>query len=77
MRGEVQIRLRDGSELGHRVEDMRGTRANPTTREDFVAKFRANTLDVLTPSLVQQTIDAILGLDRAADVSGVFDPLSS
>ncbi len=75
--GEVLISLRDGTVLRHRVDAMRGTRANPMVREDFIAKFHANTHDVLTPSLARQTADLILDLDRAADVSGVFDPLSS
>lgn len=75
--GEVLISLLDGTGLHHRVDGMRGTRANPMTRADFVRKFMANVGDVLAPSLAQRTIDAILDLDAASEVSEVFGLLST
>lgn len=75
--GEVRIRLRGGREVRHAIEHMRGTRSNPISRDDFIAKFRANAADVVAPALIDETIDGVLGLERVDDVAGLFKKLSS
>jgi 2-methylcitrate dehydratase PrpD len=72
----VTLHMRDGRVLAHRIDDMRGTRANPATREDIVAKFRANVDGVLSASRADEAIDALLALDRAEDAAAVLDLLA-
>ncbi len=74
--GEVSVTLRDGRVVSHRIEDMRGTIANPMTREDIVAKFLANAADVLGEARAQQVVEEVLALDRQADVAPVLGRLS-
>jgi 2-methylcitrate dehydratase PrpD len=73
--GTVIVRLRDGRELTHRIDDMRGTRANPMSRHDVVAKFRANTRDMLGTSQADAAIEDLLRLDTLADVAPLFEGL--
>ena len=73
--GMVTVRLRDGQVLSHRIDDMRGTRGNPLSEADILAKFRANVRDVLTTSQADQAIDNLLRLETAEDVAPVFDRL--
>ena len=40
--GKIRVRLCDGRDLNHQVEDMRGTRSNPIRRDDYFAKFKRN-----------------------------------
>ena len=54
---------------------MRGTRGNPLSEADILAKFRANVRDVLTTSQADQAIDSLLRLETAEDVAPVFDRL--
>ncbi len=75
--GRVSMHLRDGRVISHTVEHMRGTRRNPLQREDFIAKFRSNTGDVLSPALITQTIAALLDLDRLDNVAPLFARLAS
>lgn len=73
--GTVSITLRDGRELTHTIDDMPGTRANPITADDYVAKFRANVDGVLAPALADETIETLLRLDTIDDVGPLFDRL--
>lgn len=72
----VTVRLRDGRELSHTVEDMPGTRSNPIGAADYAAKFRANADGVLAPQLIEDTIERLLALETVENVASVFDPLS-
>jgi 2-methylcitrate dehydratase PrpD len=74
--GRVAIALRDGRKVSHAIDDMPGTRANPISTEDYVAKFRANVGDVLAPTLVEETIDTLLRLDTVENVAPLFDKLT-
>jgi 2-methylcitrate dehydratase PrpD len=74
--GSVTVRLHDGRELTHAIPDMRGTRANPVTVDDVVAKFRANVEGVLAPAQAERAIDDLLRLDRHDDVAPVFARLA-
>jgi 2-methylcitrate dehydratase PrpD len=71
----VTVRLKDGREFTHRIEDMRGTPRNPMGPEEVIAKFRANTRDTLTPSQAERTAEAMLRLEALEDVAPVFDAL--
>ena len=73
--GTVEVRLADGRLLSHRVEDMRGTAANPMSTDDVVRKFHANTGDLLPPALAARTVDRLLRLEALDDVAPVFDDL--
>ncbi|MBO1074537.1 MmgE/PrpD family protein [Roseomonas marmotae] len=73
--GTVRLRLRDGRKVEHRIDDMRGTRRNPLTREDVVAKFQANVRDVLRPDVAERAAEQILRLDRLEDSAVLFDAL--
>ncbi len=73
--GEVSVTLRDGRVLAHRIEDMRGTIANPMTRADIVAKFRANARGVVPDDQAERAIEEILGLESCPDVAPVLDRL--
>ncbi|MFT8244899.1 MmgE/PrpD family protein [Roseomonas sp. BN140053] len=73
--GTVRVRLRDGRELSHRIDDMRGTPRNPMSADDIVAKFRANTRDALSPAAAEATAEALLRLDQLDDVAPVFEAL--
>ncbi len=70
--GEVSVTLRDGRVLTHRIDDMRGTRANPIPAHDIIGKFLANTRDTLTASQAEATIETVLRLDRLDDVAPLF-----
>jgi 2-methylcitrate dehydratase PrpD len=75
-RGTVAITLQDGRELSHTIDDMPGTRHNPNTAADYVAKFRSNVDGVLTPDVADQTMETLLALERIEDVTRLFDRLS-
>lgn len=66
--GRLVLKLRDGRELSHEIRDFRGTKLNPLRREDYLNKFKANTADLLSESVVQQTIDDFLRLEDIDDV---------
>ena len=74
--GRVDMRLRDGRALTHTVEHMRGTRRNPLTREDFIAKFRSNTGDVLPAAVVDEAIAELLELEKCGNVAPLFARLA-
>ena len=71
------IRLRDGTELSHLVDDMRGTRNNPISRDDYLAKFRANADAVIHPDLIEETVERVLTLERVADVGPLLGKFST
>jgi 2-methylcitrate dehydratase PrpD len=75
--GKVTIWLTDGREISHTIADMPGTPRNPHTPDDYIAKFKSNTRDVLAPARVDEVIDMLLSLDRLANVAPLFDRLSA
>lgn len=74
-RGTVSIRLKDGREFSHTIEDMPGTRGNPISRADYVRKFRANIDGMIPASAGDDLAAAILRLDQVDDVGGIFRAL--
>jgi 2-methylcitrate dehydratase PrpD len=70
-RAKVVIRLRDGREVVHEIDDFRGTRRNPITVDDYIAKFRGNVDDILPDPVVQEAIDMFLNLERVDDITAL------
>jgi 2-methylcitrate dehydratase PrpD len=64
----VEVKLTDGKILTERVEAVRGTAANPMTREDIIAKAR----DLITPvtgaAACQKLIDRVFALENVNNV---------
>ena len=75
--GTVRIRLTDGREVGHRIDDMRGTRRSPLSRDDVVAKFHANVRDVLRPDVAGRAVEQLLRLERLDDTAPLFTALQA
>jgi 2-methylcitrate dehydratase PrpD len=74
--GSVTLHMKDGRALTNAIADMRGTRANPMTRDDVVAKFLANVDGVLPSEIAAEAVDLVLALERCEAVLPVFDRLS-
>ena len=67
----VEVTLKDGARLSERVEAVRGTVRNPMTRDEIVDKARDLTAPVLGAAQAQRLIDAVLSLEKAADLKGL------
>jgi len=75
--GTVIVTMKDGRVLRHRIDDMRGTRANPMTADDVVAKFRANVAGVLRDDAADELIARLLSLEDEPDVALLLDAIVS
>lgn len=71
-RAVVSVRLADGREFSHTVEDMLGTRNNPASEAVYIDKFRANVEGVVPPALADELIEAMLALEQVPDVDMLF-----
>lgn len=71
-RATVSVRLKDGRELSHTIEDMPGTRRNPITREGYLQKFRANIRGVISDAAGEELAEALLRLEEMKDVGALF-----
>lgn len=71
----IRARLRDGREVEHRTHAVKGTPANPMSREEVVAK----SLDLITPTLgpsrARELIDLVMGLERVESAGLALRPL--
>ena len=67
--GEVIVRTKDGRELRHRETHNRGSDKNPLSTDDIMAKFRDNAGRVFNTARTDRVIDAVMGLDKAPDLS--------
>lgn len=65
---KVTVKLKDGREVTHDIRDFRGTKRNPLKTEDYLKKFRANTGDLLSASVVDRTIEDFLKIETLDDV---------
>lgn len=74
-RATVSIRLSDGREFTHTIEDMPGTSRNPIGREDYLKKFRSNVGGVISPGHADELAEALLGLDDIDDVGRILRAL--
>ena len=70
--GDVTIRTTDGRVLHHRLENMRGTPANPLSTEEIILKFTANASGVITDAAAARCIEAVLGLERLKDTTALL-----
>ena len=71
--GDVQISLRDGRVLMHREAMNRGCADRPLSNGEIVEKFTGNARMRLSVRQASEVQEAVLGLDRAADVRPVID----
>jgi len=71
--GDVQISLRDGRVLMHREAMNRGCADRPLSNGEIVEKFTGNARMRLSVRQASEVQEAVLGLDRAADVRPAID----
>ena len=71
--GDVQISLRDGRVLMHREAMNRGCADRPLSNAEIVEKFTGNARMRLSVRQASEVQEAVLGLDRAADVRPAID----
>ena len=69
--GDVQISLRDGRVLMHREAMNRGCADRPLSNAEIIEKFTGNARMRLSARQAAEVQEAVLGLDRAADVRPV------
>jgi len=73
----VTVRTGSGNTLTDRRRHPRGDAADPLTREEIVAKFRASAAGLLGPSEAERAIEMIVGLPdlpQVADLCAVLSP---
>lgn len=68
-KGVVRVELAGGRVLEAVEEHNRGSRANPMSADDLIAKFRENVSGVMPARRAERLADAVLALDEAADAS--------
>jgi len=71
--GDVQISLRDGRVLMHREAMNRGCADRPLSNAEIIEKFTGNARMRLSARQAAEVQEAVLGLDRAADVRPAID----
>lgn len=64
----VELTLADGTEMNDWIRDVRGTSANPMTREEVVAKARSLIAPVLGDSKCSTLVDKIFGLENVKNI---------
>jgi len=64
----VELTLTDGTLLNEWVKDVRGTSANPMTREEVVAKARSLITPVLGDANCSTLVDKIFALEKLKDI---------
>ena len=73
----VTVTTKDGRRLEKRVDHQKGDPRNPFSEDDFIAKFRECTNDILSPPRQQSAIDNVMDLDKLDDVSSLVSALIS
>ena len=63
--------MRDGGALEAREESQRGGPDRPIAPDEVIAKFRDNASRLLPPDRVADLEEAVLDLERAADVRAI------
>lgn len=64
----VEVTLTDGTELSERVEAVRGTPANPMSRDEVVAKARDLMTPVLGAAACTDLVRKVLALENVSDL---------
>ncbi|HEY8491891.1 MAG TPA: MmgE/PrpD family protein [Dehalococcoidia bacterium] len=67
----VTVRTRDGRTLERRVDHPKGDPENPLTEDEVVAKFHAMAAPVTGEARAARYAEAVLGLERLADVTAL------
>jgi 2-methylcitrate dehydratase PrpD len=70
----VEITFKNGEVKSGTCEHVKGAPGNPMSRDELVAKFKANASH-LNPRSQQQIIDAILHLEDVSDIAILMDSL--
>jgi 2-methylcitrate dehydratase PrpD len=65
----------DGTTLTARCDYPRGSAENPLSRAEIESKFRTYADDVLSPSAIAGTIDAVGNLENLGSVRQLMDML--
>ena len=73
--GGVVIETTDGRRLEHREMHNRGSDANPLSAADIEAKYWSNATRAVGSDRAQRVLDAVMGLDTAADLRTLGDAL--
>lgn len=71
----VEVQLRDGTVLRAAVDSPRGTRKNPLSRDEIVAKFIGCAERALGGPRAADAVDTVWDLDHAPSIQAVVDAL--
>ena len=66
---EVEVTTLDGKVYRENLRYSKGTPNNPFTEEELRDKFKTLASSVLSPSKLNQVIDAVEGIDKLDDIS--------
>jgi 2-methylcitrate dehydratase PrpD len=72
----LRIELRDGEVLEQRIEQNRGTPADPLSDDELTAKLLTAAEAYLPPDRARELADRAWAFDQAADVADVLRPLT-
>jgi 2-methylcitrate dehydratase PrpD len=64
----LEVTLADGTRLSRRVDNVRGTPANPMTREEVLAKARDLIVPVLGAQKCAALLDKLIGVETVLDL---------
>jgi 2-methylcitrate dehydratase PrpD len=70
-KGVVRVELADGTSLEEIEEHNRGSRENPLSEADIVAKFRENVDGAIAPDHADRLVEAVLSAERLDDASAI------
>jgi 2-methylcitrate dehydratase PrpD len=70
-KGVVEVELNDGTLLEETEEHNRGSKENPLSEADIVAKFRENVDGAFASGQADRIVDAVLSADRLDDASAI------
>lgn len=73
----VWIRMAGGQEFHCEIDNVRGTRDNPISPQDYVAKFRANADGVVPPARVDEALAMLEELEELDDIAPLLAGLAS
>jgi len=69
-RARVTITTTSGEKLSAQTDTAKGDPADPLTDEELIAKFKANAAGVLTPSQMDEAIEATWRFEELKDIAG-------
>ncbi|MFC1869644.1 MmgE/PrpD family protein [Chloroflexota bacterium] len=69
----VTVKLKDGRQFSHSVDQAKGALENPTTYEEVLTKYRECAAFALSDDAVDNTIDLVANLEKVKDVAELGD----